>query len=98
MPTYCFKVLEKIVTETQTYEKDDLVEVEMKITEYDDFKEAHPELERYYDTPPNFTFDGTGRCNVLPNGFKDRMKQIEKNFPGAKGMLDKSRYNFQGEH
>jgi hypothetical protein len=40
MPTYTFKVLET----------EEIVEFEMKISEYDEFVASHPDLERYHES------------------------------------------------
>lgn len=74
-----------------------IIEVEMKVAEYDGFKAAHPELQRYFGTVPALGKFGVGGAK-LTNQFKDRMKAIRDNYPGAKGMLKDSKFNWGSEH
>ena len=70
MPTYDF-----INTETG-----EVTEHRMSMTKLDEFKEEHPELERYFgNQAPKVTYG-------LPkqsDGFKDVMSKIQSNHPAA---------------
>ena len=74
MPTYTFinKKTKKLVEHT------------MSISAYDKFKVAHPELERYFDTAPAFTFNGRTVTTGGPdNTFKEVLSKIGEKYKGS---------------
>lgn len=91
--TYTFKVIKAF----DGLEVGEIVEVNLGITEYDRFKEAHPELERYFDEAPAFQFvDMIGKRG--PDGrVLDRLDHIRRTYPGAKNMLDNARWKPKSE-
>jgi len=87
--TYTFKVLKKC----RWGKKDDIIEVEMSMSEYDGFKSQNIRLlERYLDAVPMLTGTFGTFSGKLPSQFSDRLRHIEKNYPGAKGMLKDSKF------
>lgn len=62
-----------------------LVEVTMKMSEYDDFAKKNPELERYIGTAPAVTFEGrtfgSGIEQRQPDTFKEVLAKIGENHP-----------------
>jgi hypothetical protein len=82
--TYVFKIIET----------GELVEVELKMSEYDLFKKSHPELERYFEPVP-FNFEG--RVKTVPTQVTERLRRIEATYPGAKGMLKNSKFHHNKE-
>src|SRR6185312_13973534 len=92
--TYTFKVLRKC----KWGKKDDIVEVQMGMSEYDAFKAKHIHtLERYLDVVPAVTGTFGVMAAKLPTSFSNRLRQIEQNYPGAKGMLKDSKFNHPRE-
>jgi hypothetical protein len=92
--TYTWKILKKC----KWGKKNDFIEIQMSMSEYDDFKSANIDcLERYIDAVPMMTGTFGTFAAKLPSGFSDRMRQIEKNYPGAKGMLNNSKFNHTRE-
>ena len=56
-----------------------IITVEMKISEYDAYVLAHPELERYMDSAPAVTYNGKtfGSLDAqMPGGFKEVLAKI----------------------
>jgi hypothetical protein len=90
MPSYVFKVIGEVPTDFPGQPKlGDLIEVDMKITHYDEIKSSNPWLERYMDEAPGFVFDD----KVKPPGkFMERMNYIKHHYPGAKNMFDNAKY------
>ena len=75
MPTYTF------ITK-----KGKIIEVELSITQYDSYKLAHPELQRYFDTVPFVSFNGRsfgGLDAKTDNTWKERLAKIGEKFPGS---------------
>jgi len=66
-----------------------VVEVTMKMAEYDTFIERNPELERYIGTAPSVTFEGRtygggyGVETRQPEGFKEVLAKIGENHPAS---------------
>ena len=66
-----------------------VVEVDMKMSEYDDFAAKNPELERYIGTAPSVTFEGRryggghGVETRQPDGFKEVLAKIGENHPSS---------------
>jgi hypothetical protein len=56
---------------------------EMKLSEYDSFKESHPELERYFDEAPPLSYSGTGDAHgrKTDNTWKEVMAKIGEQNP-----------------
>lgn len=74
MPTYAF-----INRKTKK-----IVEHVMSIAAYDEFKAVHPELERYFDVAPAFTFDGRTVTSGGPdNTFKEVLAKIGDKYKGS---------------
>lgn len=69
----------------------DIVEIELRISEYDAFKEETAAyLERYMEEAPAFKF---GDVIKSPDGrFMERMDKIRHNYPGAKNMFDGTKW------
>lgn len=69
MGTYIFK----------NDETDEFIEVEMKMSEYDQWKKDNPGWSRYFDKPPAFTYSGTRDIiSRTPDGFKDILNAVKK--------------------
>jgi hypothetical protein len=66
-----------------------IVEVEMRISVYDQYVKDHPELERYIGTPPAVTFEGRtyggghGIETKQPDGFKEVLAKIGEHHPAS---------------
>lgn len=75
MPTYTF-----INKKTRK-----LVEKVLAISAYDQFVKDHPQLERYFDTAPAFTFNGrTVTSGGGPdNTFKEVLSKIGEKYKGS---------------
>jgi hypothetical protein len=74
MPTYQFinKKTKKIVEHV------------MSIAAYDEFKAAHPELERYFGTAPGFSMNGRTVTSGGPdNTFKEVLSKIGEKYRGS---------------
>jgi hypothetical protein len=83
---YTFKVLQ----ETPLYAGGigDIIEVELKISQYDEFaKDFDGILERYFDTAPAFVFDGKAFVADIqarqPDGFKEVLSKIADAHPAS---------------
>lgn len=62
-------------------ETEEVIEVDMKMSEYDQWKEENPEWERYYapTDAPQFTYSGTRDViSRTPDGFKDILNAVKK--------------------
>jgi hypothetical protein len=60
--------------------------VQLKISEYDAFVAAHPELERYLDSAPAVTFNGKtfgGLDSQTDNSFKEVLAKIGEHHPNT---------------
>ena len=90
MPTYTFKVIEPWEYNEQKLEVDSLVEIDIKISNYDQFKLDNPQLERYHDRPPSFTF--FGKPTVVPYEFTEKLQKISQSH-GAPKMLEGSNFH-----
>jgi hypothetical protein len=56
-----------------------IIEVELRITEYDAFVTEHPELTRWLESAPAVTYNGKhfGSLDAqMPSGFKDVLQKI----------------------
>lgn len=63
-----------------------IVSVELKISEYDQYKADHPELERYIDSAPAVTFNGKTFGSLdsqTDNTFKEVLAKVGSKFPGS---------------
>ena len=81
MPTYTFK----------HKETGDITEHVMRMSELDNFKESHPELERYMGDIPSLVDPvRLGRIKV-DNGFREVLHRIAERTPGGKGLKDNIR-------
>jgi hypothetical protein len=60
-----------------------IVTYEMKLSEYDAFKEKHPNLERYFDEAPPLAYGGTGDFygRKTDNTWKEVMAKIGEQNP-----------------
>lgn len=74
MPTYTF-----IDTET-----DEEFDVEMKINALDEFKKANPKLKQKLTI--NVIGGLTQTSGSLPEGFKDKLREMKKKHPRATGL------------
>jgi len=59
-----------------------LVSYEMKLAEYDNFKESHPELERYLDSAPSMNYRGSREFKT-DNTWKEVMTKIGEQNPNS---------------
>lgn len=85
MPTYTFKVLEKLESHPN-FEVGDIIDLTIKISEYDAFKADHPQLERYFEEAPAFTYNGRTFGSLraqTDDTFKERMAKIAEAHPGS---------------
>jgi hypothetical protein len=74
MPTYTFR-------NKDTGEE---FEVTMRMSEYDEYKEKHPNHMRVYNSnSAPALVSGVNSQAKIPSGFKDRMKEIKKNHPAG---------------
>lgn len=92
MPSYTFKVVGEVpaeIPDKDSLKQGDLIEVDMKMTEYDQFKADHVAwLERVIDAPA-FVFGDT----VKPPGkVMERLNHIKHHYPGAKDMFKNARF------
>lgn len=61
-----------------------IVSFDLKITEYDAFKAAHPELERHIESAPAVRFDGrTFGSPRTDDTFKEVLAKIGSKFPSS---------------
>lgn len=69
----------------------DIVEIQLRVSEYDEFKRDHAHcLERYIEEPLMFKLDDTTKGP--PGQFMDRMNKIRHTYPGAQHMFDNARF------
>ena len=73
MATYVFKVIET----------GEVIERFMKMSEYDNFMKANPQLERYYNTVPNICDPVRIGVRKMDNGFKEVLESIHRRTPGS---------------
>ena len=62
----------------------EIIQMDLKITEYDAFKEEHPELERYHESAPAVTFNGRtfgGLDTKTDDTFKEVLAKIGEAHP-----------------
>lgn len=64
----------------------DISTVFLKISEYDDYNNSNPHLERYHGTAPDLIGGMDSSGGKLPDGFKDKLREIKKKHPGAGGV------------
>lgn len=59
----------------------------LKFSELDDYKDSNPHIQRYFGTAPTL-IGGIDNSSggKLPDGFKDKLKEMKKKHPGAQGM------------
>lgn len=84
MPDYTFKLIKKAKGKWKGAKIGDLIQVTVKISEYDQFKLDHPELERYIDSAPAVSFDGRhfGSLDAqTSDGFKEVLARIGEQHP-----------------
>jgi hypothetical protein len=67
MPIYEFK----------NNETDEVTEVTLKISEYDDFLESNPNLSRYYSSVPSLVTGNTSALRTAGDGWKDHLNRIK---------------------
>jgi len=64
-----------------------IIEVDIKMSEYDQYVADHPELERYIGTAPAVTYEGrtfgSGVETRQPDGFKEVLAKIGENHPSS---------------
>lgn len=64
-----------------------IVRYEMKISELDQFKTDHPELERYHEFAPSFLYDSVGTSSGLDsktdNTWKEVLSKISEKHPAS---------------
>lgn len=72
MPTYVF----------QNTVTDDIFEVQLKISELDEFKKVNPDYKQL-TTAPNIVGGVSGRTHKNDGGFNDLMNRIGKANPGS---------------
>ena len=69
MPGYTFK----------HNETGEIIEVDMRPSEYDDWKENNPEYSRYFGAAPALSWGGTRDViSKIPDGFNDILKTVKK--------------------
>lgn len=84
---YEFKVLYPALFTPDALAAGTIIQVEMKMAEYDDFVANHPELERYIGTAPAVTYEGRtfggghGVETKQPEGFKEVLAKIGEHHP-----------------
>ena len=54
----------------------------MKLSEYDAFREEHPELERYHESAPRMNYRG-GSDFKMDNGWKEVLSKIGEQNPNS---------------
>ena len=61
----------------------EIVTHNVRLSEYDNFKKSHPELERYFDEAPPLNYNGTGdnRGRQTDNTWKEVMAKIGEQNP-----------------
>jgi predicted nucleic acid-binding Zn ribbon protein len=78
MPTYNFR-------NTETGEE---FEVDMRISELDQYKQDNPTHQQFLTGAPRVNFRGVGTKSVTDSGFKEVLQKIHERTPGS--QLDKS--------
>ena len=58
----------------------------LKLSEFDDYKDNNPTVERYHGTPPKLIGGTNVSGGKLPEGFKDKLRDIKSKHPGAGGV------------
>lgn len=85
MPTYTFK----------NKKTNEIVELDMKVSQYDDFLKENPNLQRYYDASSTFGI----RADMMlepPSDFqKYVLGRIKDNVPGAKKGIERGMRHFK---
>jgi hypothetical protein len=66
----------------------EITEVILKISEYDDYKDSNPHLSRIHSAGslPQLIGGTDTSGGKLPDGFKDKLREIKKKHPGAGGV------------
>lgn len=92
---YEFKVLKSFTNDegnghTRDILAGDVIEIDLRMSEYDAFKEDNKDLlERYFSEPPALTYGAPKQ----PDGrFMERLSRIQQKYPGAKNMFDNAKY------
>ena len=69
-----------------------IVRHELKISEYDEFKKNHPELERYHESAPSLSYLGTGDLDgkKTDNTWKEVLQKVAEQNPRSP-LADKVR-------
>lgn len=65
------------IYEFRNNETDEVTEVTLKISEYDDFLESNPHLSRYYSTVPAMVTGTTSALKTAGSGWNDHLKRIK---------------------
>ena len=76
MPIYEFK-------DTNTGE---IVTQLLKISELDDYKDRNPHLQSHHSSAPGLIGGRDASGGRLPEGFKDKLRDIKQKHPGAGGV------------
>lgn len=88
--TYTFLVISNNNPHPDIWHLGDVIEVELKVSEYDAFKkDTLLFLERYIEDPLPFTL---GRGATVPGKAMERLNRIRHTYPGAKDMFHNARY------
>ena len=66
------------VYEFRNKETQEVTEVVLKISEYDDFIENNPNLERYYSTAPSLTSGHKTARQLAGNEWNNHLERIKK--------------------
>lgn len=56
----------------------EIIEVTLKISEYDDFLESNPHLTRYYSSTPSLVSASKSALRMAGDGWKDHLNRIKK--------------------
>ncbi|CAB4124152.1 hypothetical protein UFOVP49_33 [uncultured Caudovirales phage] len=59
-----------------------IVSYDMKVSEYDEFKINHPELERYIDSAPVFNYRGSSDFKT-DNTWNEVLSKVAEKHPGS---------------
>ena len=68
MPIYEFK----------NNETDEVVEVSLRISEYDDYVKNNPHLSRYYSKAPGLTSGTKSALTIAGKGWEDHLNRVKK--------------------